>query len=50
MNRYLRWASVAAALGAMAFWMKRRQKPAHIDPYSLGPVSSEWFIDHRNEM
>ncbi len=49
MRQYLGWASVLAAFGALALWMKRTYRPAHIDPHSLGTLSSEWFNDHRHQ-
>ena len=48
MSRYVQWASVLAAIGALALWLRRSQKPGKLDTYTLGPVSSEWFNDNRH--
>jgi hypothetical protein len=49
MRKLLRWGPLMAVLGAVLVWFRRRQD-GRADFESLGPVSSEWFMDHRHEL
>jgi len=50
MRDYLRWGSVLAVFGGLALWMRRSRRRKPIDPHSLGPVTNQWFMDHRHEL
>ncbi len=50
MRAYIRWGSIAAMLGGLAFWFRRSRRPKKINPETLGPVSQQWFMDRRNDL
>jgi hypothetical protein len=50
MRPYVRWGSVLAVFGGLAFWMRRSRQRKPIDPYSLGTMTSQWFVDRRHDL
>jgi len=50
MRDYLRWGSMLAVFGGLALWVRRSRRRKPIDPHSLGPVTDQWFMDHRHEL
>lgn len=52
MQTYIEWSSLLAVFGGLALWLRRsrRRKPKAIDPHSLGAVSTQWFMDRRQDL
>jgi hypothetical protein len=50
MRPLVRWGSVLAVFGGLAFWMRRSRQRKPIDPHSLGTMTSQWFVDRRYDL
>jgi hypothetical protein len=50
MRDYIRWGTVFAMFGGLALWIRRSRRRKPVDPYSLGTVSDQWFMDRRHDL
>jgi hypothetical protein len=50
MRDYIRWGAVLAMLGGLTFWVRRRRRNKTLDPYTLGTLSEQWFLDRRYDL